>query len=265
VILSPKIGLHKFAELLSALHSKPPTFMNKVRFTFERSKAAAVHNAKILEEFDFDLEKSILSMHPSPISFGSEFKSSRDLEELLQQHPHWPHIKDVLDKGTSFPLLPISEEDRTKDLDYHLGRGNHKSASKLKEMLDPLISEEIQRGFALPLPLDLIHKISKASLAPQGCHKQEGIDEKGNKIPKYRMTHDQSFPGPSGLAVNLRVKKECLPPITYSWVLMRTIHYICSIRSHHPHTKIFLCKVDLDAAYRRCHLSSETACESLSS
>lgn len=31
----------------------------------------------------------------------------------------------------------------------------------------------------------------------------------------------------------------------------------------HPTTKIYLCKVDLDAAYRRCHLSSTTAQESL--
>jgi hypothetical protein len=77
------------------------------------------------------------------------------------------------------------------------------------------------------------------------------------------MTHDQSFPGPSGLSVNLRLKKEDLPPIMYSWVLLRTIHYICTLRSHHPNTKIFIYKVDLDAAYHRCHLSCETAAESL--
>jgi hypothetical protein len=32
-------------------------------------------------------------------------------------------------------------------------------------------------------------------------------------VPKFRMTHDQSFPGPSGLSVNLWVEKEQLPNI----------------------------------------------------
>jgi hypothetical protein len=49
----------------------------------------------------------------------------------------------------------------------------------------------------------------------------------------------------------------------YSCVLLRSIHNICSLCQRHPDTKIFICKVDLDAAYRRCHLSSTTAQESL--
>jgi hypothetical protein len=131
-------------------------------------------------------------------------------------------------------------------------------------MLDP-ISEDVERGFSLPLPMDVLFKIPNASLAPLGCHKQETINESGNRVPKYRMTHDQSFPGPSNLSVNLRVIKTKLPPITYSFVLIRAIHYICSVRLRYPSTKIFMCKVDLDSAYRRCHLSAETAQESLTS
>lgn len=41
----------------------------------------------------------------------------------------------------------------------------------------------------------------------------------------------------------------------YSFVLLRTLHYIASIR--------FRRKFDLDAAYRRCHLAGETAAECL--
>jgi hypothetical protein len=83
------------------------------------------------------------------------------------------------------------------------------------------------------------------------------------KLPKFRMTHDQSFPDPSGLSVNLRIKKDSLPTIMYSFVLLRSLHYICSLRYRYPNKKIFICKVDLDAAYRRCHSSSSTAQESL--
>jgi hypothetical protein len=55
-----------------------------------------------------------------------------------------------------------------------------------------------------------------------------------------------------------------LLPIVYSFTLSRSIHYIVNFRLHHPHTKIFICKVDLDAAYHRCSLSSVTATECLS-
>ncbi len=74
--------------------------------------------------------------------------------------------------------------------------------------MDSNITEDVACGFSLPLPTDLLFKIPNTSLAPLGCHKQEMINELEAQIPKYRMTHDQSFPGPSGLSVNLRVKKE---------------------------------------------------------
>jgi hypothetical protein len=72
------------------------------------------------------------------------------------------------------------------------------------------------------------------------------------------MTHDQSFPGPSGLSINLRVKKDLLPPILYSYVLSRSIHYIVNTRPIHPSTKIFISKVDLDAAFHHCTLASSS-------
>jgi hypothetical protein len=158
------------------------------------------------------MKEVILSLHPSILSFGSEFKPSSDLEELLHPHPFWQHLKEILDHGAKFPLLPISREDRINDLNFHLERGNRKSTSKFKEMMDPLVSDNITHGFTLPLPIDSLHNIHEASLAPLGCHKQETINEFGDKIPKYRMTHDQSFPGHLGLTINLRVITAGLPP-----------------------------------------------------
>jgi hypothetical protein len=63
--------------------------------------------------------------------------------------------------------------------------------------------------------------------------------------------------------VNLRVQHEKLPPIRYSFVLLRVIHYILDLHRRHPNTRIYLCKFDIDAAYRQCTLSSATAMESL--
>jgi hypothetical protein len=95
--------------------------------------------------------------------------------------------------------------------------------------MDRLITEDIERGFFLPLPISCLEKKPNALLAPLGRQKQSTIDEKDNIIPKYHMTQDQSFPGPSGLSVNLRVQKDLIPPILYSFVMSRIIHYIVSL------------------------------------
>jgi hypothetical protein len=165
--------------------------------------------------------------------------------------------------GASFPLDDISLTDREQDLIFHANRGNHQSAVKNAAILKSIIQEDVQRGFALPLPITALHFIPNAYLAPLGCVKQSSVDMLGNRVVKYRMTHNQTFPGPSELSVNLRVQHDKLPPIRYSYVLMRTIHYILDLRLRHPTTKIYLCKFDIDAAYRRCTLSSSTAFESL--
>ncbi len=169
----------------------------------------------------------------------------------------------LLEHGALFPLLPVDPNDRHQDLLYHKNRGNHKSVDKYSDKLEDMILDEITRGFALPLPIEILHLIPNASLAPLGCQLQETINEIGEKIPKFRMTHDQSFPGPSGNSVNNRVIKELLPPCMYSFVLLRSIHFIVNLRIRHPTTRIYLCKFDLDAAYRRCHLAGATAAESL--
>ena len=239
----------------------PP--LNPPLFIFKKCPFAASHNAKILEHFGFDLDKVIRIQHPSQISHGSEFRSPSDLETLLSDHPLWPRLRDILSNGASFPLLPISDEDRAKDVAFHRDWGNHKSLSKYSSFIEPVINEDIERGFALPLPLDILDKVSRVSVAPLGCHKQSSINTLGEIVPKYRLTHDQSFPGPSGLSVNLRVRKDLLPPIMYSFVLSRIMHYIVNVRKLLPTTRIFICKVDMDAAYRRCSSSCQTSWESL--
>jgi hypothetical protein len=59
---------------------------------------------------------------------------------------------------------------------------------------------------------------------------QSTINEYGERVPKHCMTHDQTFPGPSYLSVNLGVIKEDLHLCMYSFVLHRTPHYIIDIR-----------------------------------
>jgi hypothetical protein len=232
-------------------------------FLFECSRDAALRNAIVLEQFNFDVDKAIKHQSDSQVSYGSEFKKPQHIQELLEDHPHWNNLKNILTNGAEFPLIPLSREDRSNDLSYHKDRGNHKSARDHQEIMDQIILDDIEKGFALPLPPEIIYFIPNASLAPLGCQKQETINKQGERIPKYQMMHDQSFPGLSGNSVNQRVVKEKLPPCMYSFVLLRSIHYIVNLRLKHLRSKIFLCKFDLDAAYRRCHLSGKTASECL--
>jgi len=41
----------------------------------------------------------------------------------------------------------------------------------------------------------------------------------GERVPKYGMTHNQSFPGPSGSSVNQRTIDENFPPLVYGFCL----------------------------------------------
>jgi hypothetical protein len=234
---------------------------NTSQLSFKNTAEAKNLNASILRRYDWDITKAIQAQPNSIVYFGSEFRNLSELEQILSSHPLWSDLKEILEIGATVPLRPISREERVMDMDFHLSRVNHKSAIKNQEALTKIIEDDIIKGYALPLPLDIIKDIPNASLAPLGCIEQDTINERGEHTQKYRITHDQSFPGPSSQSVNGRVIKESLPNCMYSFALLRLLHYIISLRERHPNTKIFISKFDLDSAYRRCHLSGKTASE----
>jgi hypothetical protein len=114
-----------------------------------------------LEQFNFNVSKAILAQNHSQVMFGSEFKHPNQLQELLQDHAHWEEFKMILLFGATFPLNPISHQDRLQDLDFHVKRGSHQSAIKNKQVLDKLINDDIVKGFALPLSLQLYNTFQK--------------------------------------------------------------------------------------------------------
>jgi hypothetical protein len=253
----------RFIEAIRSLFETPSPALNPPLFIFNLSKEAADYNAAILTANNFDLDKIITKQHPSQLSYGSEFRQAHQLQDLLGAHPLWPRLKEILEHGATFPLEEISDVDQATDLNFHSRRGNHKSAIDHHQIFLEIIKEDVERGFALPLPTSILHSIPQASLAPLGCVKQAALDSLGNRTFKHRMTHDQSFPGPSNLSVNLRVQQDKLPSIMYSFALLRSVHYILSIRHRHPKVKIYICKFDIDAAYCRCSFSNKTAFESM--
>jgi len=86
----------RFIEIVQYLHATASPQMNPPLFIFQLSAAAAGYNAKVLTEHNFDLNRIIEQQHPSQISYGSEFRDPKLLEDLLCDHPFWSHLKNIL-------------------------------------------------------------------------------------------------------------------------------------------------------------------------
>jgi hypothetical protein len=134
-----------------------------------------------------------------------------------------------LSQGTTYPLNPIPSDIRLEDIKFHKDHGNHKSASKFHEEITAIIQDDVEKGFALPLPIEKLPFIPNASVAPIGCHRQTTLNMLGEQVPKFRLTHDQFFPGPSGSSVNIRTDHSKLPPVMYRFFLKRIIHFILNL------------------------------------
>ena len=61
---------------------------------FEVLDTAAESNWQLLSSNDFNLEDLLHRNGQSVTYYGSEFKSTNDLEKLLAFHPRWPALKD---------------------------------------------------------------------------------------------------------------------------------------------------------------------------
>ena len=75
-------------------------------------------------------------------------------------------MKQVLTHGSKWPLQPLDEDDRKKDVEEALLFGIHKGAVKQQDLL---VTDNVIRGFALPLPLDKIAQtdLGSSSRSPQ--------------------------------------------------------------------------------------------------
>ena len=261
--------LEFMANIKDLLQNQDPSrACDKPLFTFALTKDAAKANEKVLESFNFNLPLALKAQRNSPLYFGSEFQPIEKLERIFALHPLWPLVKVYLRDGITFPLAPISEELRCKDCAYMISRGNHKSATTPAglKLVREHMSADVDHGFALPLPMNCLqHFKTQCSIAPLGVQDQSSLSDDGVRIPKWRMTHDQTFPGEaSKLSVNKRVLKEELPKCLYGHALLRMLHFIVDLRYKHPDRRILIGKFDLKAAFRRAHLSPESALESMS-
>ena len=234
-------------------------------FCFDFDSAAAKHNLVVLRRYDMDLDRAIRSQPFSAMTYGSEFRPTTILAPLFGRHHLWPRVCEYLTNGVDHPLRPISEEERLRDLRLALKRGNHKSAMDEMVRLKTMLRDEVHRMWQLPLPLSAVTRLPGCAIAPLGMALQDTINEFGETVPKWRITHDQTFEVEPGAhrSVNHRVEFDELTQCQFGTALLRYIHLILHQRRCCPHQRILQTKVDLKAAYRRLHQAATTAVRSM--
>jgi hypothetical protein len=237
--------------------------MHPPEFKFDVSPASAEFNFELLKSNNFNFESLLNRKRKSITSYGSEFKSIRDLQSLLGFHPRWPALKERLSNGVSFPISKLEEFTREKDVNLALKRGNHKSASVNKKFLADAFQKEIKKGWLLAIPSSKAENIPGLELAPLGVANQLGVNASGSFVEKFRVTHDLSFPQAfSNESINSRTDKDQLEPCMFGHALIRVIHSILHLRQKHPNKKIWIRKEDFKSAYRRLHLNANTVIKS---
>jgi hypothetical protein len=50
------------------------------------------------------------------LSYGSELRPVLHLEDLLMHHRSWPTLQRILSKGSSWPLKPIDQSERSQKM-----------------------------------------------------------------------------------------------------------------------------------------------------
>lgn len=136
--------------------SRPP-------FRFEAGKAAASHNAKLLQGFGCNLGKLIRAHKDTTLGFGSEFRTVAELRPLLEGHSHFEKMADLLTNGMEYVFTQELSETKRKDkVGAMLARGNHKSAQSNQGQVGKLIAKDVLHGFTIPIPVETVSLIPGA-------------------------------------------------------------------------------------------------------
>jgi hypothetical protein len=117
------------------------------------NREAAESNFHILWRFNFNLGRALEVQAKSLMGYGWGFRKGEVLLTLLQHHPHWTQMMNMLAHDLQWPTKPITKEDRAANLIKALIFGNHKGAMTQLELLLKLASGDAKYGYVLPLPL----------------------------------------------------------------------------------------------------------------
>ena len=174
-----------------------------------------------------------------------ELRPTSTLENIVNRHPNWSRMKDILDNGYNWTLENLEEGDRRTDTEEAISFGNQKGAKRNPVILRSLVEKGVTHGYGLVFPLRKVIRIPGIILAPTNIMTQNTIDEHGRIIDKDRLTHDQSYKWGSGTSVNSRVDKDELPPCRFGACLKRLMNWSVAAMRMYPGRRIVSSKIDL--------------------
>ena len=178
-----------FLEELGRIAGSEPPVPKKSKIVFENTATAAATNESILKSFDFSMEKLIAANQETTLGYGSEFRTVNQLKPLLGGHPNFNKLSKILNSGMSYNFnRELDELTKSEELRKLLKRWNHKSAQDCEEKVSQLLTKDVIHGFAIPIPVTAVVNIPNAAVQPLGVAKQWSIDEKGDRVEKFRMT-----------------------------------------------------------------------------
>ena len=93
--------------------AEPERKFDMHKFRFEKSTEASEHNAKIIQEHNYDFVETMKQQSHTVLTVGTEFRQVETLEKLLKNRDDWEEIKDILSNGVSYPLK--DEPDKKTD------------------------------------------------------------------------------------------------------------------------------------------------------
>ena len=128
-------------QLASDVTNLPSSRPANMEFKFFLDQELAQRNFYILQKYKFDLAKALEAQENSPLSYGSEFKSTKVLSSIFALHPNWKRMKNILENGSCWPLEKIPMADRSNDLEEALALGNHKGAEQNPKVLKELVEK----------------------------------------------------------------------------------------------------------------------------
>jgi hypothetical protein len=160
----------------------------KPLFEFNLSSKAAQKSYFLLKhKFGGNITIALLAQQDSPLGYESEFKPVQTLKQIFGRHPSWEQMKSVLSLGLQWPLAPLDESARVKDVDKVIKFGNHNGAVQQDKLLQKLVKDDVERGFTIPLPIRKISLIPGVLLAPLNIQEQSTINKQCKIIPKIDL------------------------------------------------------------------------------
>jgi hypothetical protein len=232
---------------------------------FDVSIESLDFNSRLIESYGNDFEALLANQEGTTMSYGAKFRPPSQLEKVLGPHPNFGFFSNILKGGMPYHFTrELLEEERLKELELQLARGNHKSAKEKSAIAAGLLLKDVLHGFSLPVRADIVPSIKGAMVEPCGITSQFKLQPDRSRKRADRLTQDLSYSMSSNDAsVNSQIKLEDYAEMIYGWCLSRVVHYIVALRAAYPQQRIFISKYNYSDAYRRVHHAASAAVQSI--